>query len=112
MIDQYGVNPSKGFFITEKMSERNLPPDQRRGMHRVILSDQDDTPLIGVFIPDEKGLGIKGGQGRTARELAKPFRWFTKERTHEESNSVVICVAVALIVTCIAFAILLPLSIK
>jgi hypothetical protein len=57
-----------------KYSERNLPPEQRRGIHRAVLMDQDGTTLIGVMMPDPGSCGVKGGQGRSARELVRPFR--------------------------------------
>jgi len=56
-----------------KRSERHLPEAQRRGIHRAVLMDQDGTKLIGSGPVDRDHLGVRGGQGRTAASLTRPW---------------------------------------
>ncbi len=49
-----------------RASERSLPAVERRGIYPVV-TDQEGTVLIGVGQPL-----VKGGQGRTGEEIARP----------------------------------------
>lgn len=49
-----------------RASERSLPAVERRGVYPVVV-DQEGTVLIGVGQPL-----VKGGQGRTGEEIARP----------------------------------------